>query len=209
MPLIVRLDRDPRPADIEMLRLFEESGIAVDMALHGGVPRNIALNMEDKIRDYDIWGSFGSGLDPFSATLPQTMIQRIAALPHVSDVRMTAYDPPNMDDGKAETGIKFELTWRGRKLDLLIDNLNWPISKKIHSADAPINAVAMNSGGETWAHPDHADHLARRIYEPIPGNIRFDGRAAERFEILSRKIEGLTTSDPRCKPQAQGADCGL
>lgn len=76
------------------------------------------------------------------------------------------------------------------KLDLCFSDARFSTEKMALSGDAPINAIAMDSDGNIFAHRDFAAHAQRLVYRNMDKNNSHT-RAAERFTRLKEKLPGL------------------
>lgn len=100
----------------------------------------------------------------------------------------------------ADGHVFIEITgiYKGKNIDLMVQNAPLDPACEARGTDAPITGLAMNAGGEVFAHPDFFSHASALIYRPSlsvhPTHVRglyekmegrFPGLRLERWSDLA------------------------
>ena len=179
------------PFVLALLQNLEKHGFD-NATLHGGALRDMYRGDAGAIRDYDIWVNFADDAPaPLAAGMAHfTQIIR-ATFP---GARIISAPPLRHTTSRSQCWGKIEFVLDGRRIDLSMTTLPYDLSAKALAADAPLNAVAMDSRGVVRAHPEFTAHVRAGLYAPLPCIER--DVAAARFNSLSLHIKGLRTIPP-------------
>lgn len=191
------------PFCLDLLKMIEKKLGLSNPVLRGSalyLPAIRALRWEasgEGPNDYDVLANFGAfeefrrsqaAWNKRSPAAPQNLLDYLNCRPVLKDVDYKLARAPDMS---GNFFIEVTGVYKGRKVDLIVQNMHLDPSTVARSTDAPITGIAMDSSGKVYEHPDFRAHAEGLFYcpsmltDPEQG-IQIFNKIKQRFPSLRR-----------------------